>query len=102
MKIHIAVIVVLETLAIVQSFGDQDSLEGEPRGLYFPPRQGPWEQIEPSAVGWNSEKLEAALEFAGQRNSSSVVVLYRGRILIERHWDLKPNVKLPNGQRNRY
>jgi CubicO group peptidase (beta-lactamase class C family) len=102
MKIHIAVIVVLETLAIGQSFGDQDSLEGEPRGLYFPPRQGPWEQIEPSAVGWNSEKLEAALEFAGQRNSSSVVVLYRGRILIERHWDLKPKAKLPNGQRNRY
>jgi CubicO group peptidase (beta-lactamase class C family) len=102
MRIHIAVIMVLEALAITESFGAQDSLEGESSPLYFPPRQGPWEQIEPSAVGWDSEKLEAALEFAGERKSSSVVVLYRGRILIERHWDLKPRAKLPNGQRNRY
>ncbi len=44
--------------------------------------------MRPAAVGWNEEKLQAALTFAGECNSSGVVVLHRGKILAERYWDL--------------
>jgi len=102
LKANSVAIVIVGTLIGGQSLGVQDSRQAVPRNLYFPPRQGLWEHIEPSAAGWDSKKLEAALDFAGQRRSSGVVVLYRGRILIERYWDLEPKPKLPNGQSNRY
>ncbi len=56
--------------------------------LYFPADQGEWERIDPAKVGWDSAKLDAALEVAGARNSSGVVILLGGRILAERYWEL--------------
>ncbi len=56
--------------------------------LYFPPEQGEWERVDPATVEWDSAKLDAALEVAGARNSSGLVILLRGRILAERYWDL--------------
>lgn len=57
-------------------------------GLYFPPENDArWERVEPAAVGWNSQALEAVFDFARSRRSSAVVILHRGRILAERHWD---------------
>ena len=56
--------------------------------LYFPPENGPWESIDPAAAGWEAERLEGALALAGERDSTSVVILHRGRILAERHWTL--------------
>lgn len=55
---------------------------------YFPPAEGEWAPIAPPAAGWNEQKLNEALEFAGKNKSSGVVVLHHGRILAERHWEL--------------
>ncbi|MEO1994669.1 MAG: serine hydrolase, partial [Planctomycetaceae bacterium] len=61
-----------------------------------------WDHVTPSAVGWDPAGIADALEFAGRRASSSVVILYRGRILAEQHWNLTTQPQLANGRRNRY
>ena len=70
--------------------------------LYFPPADGPWEQVNPAKLGWNVAKLKEALNYAGEQKSSGVVILYRGRILAEQYWDVDTSKKEVNGQRNRY
>ncbi len=54
-------------------------------GLYFP-GAGEWARITPAEVGWNADALNEALDVAGARRSSSMVVLYRGKILAEKNW----------------
>ena len=53
--------------------------------LYFPPAKGSWEKVRAAELGWNLAKLKAALEFAGRRKSSAVVILYEGRLLAEQY-----------------
>src|SRR6478672_4727779 len=56
--------------------------------LYFPPRQDArWERIQPDKAGWDAKALQAALDFAGTRRSTAVVVLYKGKIMADRQWD---------------
>lgn len=57
--------------------------------LYFPPIDGKWETVSLEESGWNAAKLGMAMEYAGQQNSSGVVILHRGRILAENYWKLK-------------
>ena len=72
------------------------------RRLYFPPVEEPWETVAPSGVGWNAERLDAALAVAGERDSTGVVILHRGRILAERHWTLdSPSRGHVNGSHGR-
>lgn len=54
--------------------------------LHFPPANGEWKRVQPAAVGWDADKLNQALELAGQTRASGVVILHRGRILAERYW----------------
>ena len=54
--------------------------------LYFPPADGTWETVAPAAAGWDPARLDAALALAEDRASTGVVILYRGRIMAERHW----------------
>ena len=54
-------------------------------GLYFP-GAGEWARITPVEAGWNADALNEALDVAGARRSSSMVVLYRGKILAEKNW----------------
>lgn len=61
---------------------------GEP-GLYFPPAQGKWETLKPSEVGWDRNKLQKALDYAGKNQSSGVVILHRGRIFAECYRDVR-------------
>ncbi len=56
--------------------------------LYFPPADGAWQTVAPEDAGWDAEKLDEALRYAGETNSSGVVVLHNGRILAERYWEL--------------
>ncbi len=56
--------------------------------LYFP--KDDWETVKPAAAGWNPDKLSTAIDFAMSRKSSGIVILYRGRIMAERHQDLQP------------
>ena len=57
------------------------------QNLYFPPDSGDWARVAPEAAGWDAAKLDEAVEFAGERRSTGVVVLLRGKILAERNWD---------------
>ncbi len=61
--------------------------------LYFPTSDQAWKKVDPAAAGWDKQRLEAALRLAGERNSSGVVVLSKGRIMAERYWEL-PNPPL--------
>ena len=70
--------------------------------LYFPPAKGEWEKVDPARSGWDRAKLESALELAGQRKSSAVVILYRGRLLAERYWELPAKPTDEKGRLNRY
>jgi len=70
--------------------------------LYFPPVTGEWERVDPASIGWNAGKLKQALAYAGTNRSSGVVILYRGRILAEQYWPLKPPEKTADGKRNPY
>lgn len=65
--------------------------------LYFPPADGQWETVDPAAVGWDPARLAAALELAGPRQSSGVLILHGGRILAERYWSM---ADAPNGYAN--
>src|SRR6056300_1728311 len=56
--------------------------------FYFPPATQAWESIAPAAAGWDEEKLSEALDIAGERKSSGVVILHNGRIMAERYWEL--------------
>ncbi len=56
--------------------------------LYFPPTEGEWESVNPASVGWSNEGLSAALDIAGERHSSGVVILHNGRLLAERYWSV--------------
>ncbi|NND99412.1 MAG: serine hydrolase [Pirellulaceae bacterium] len=58
--------------------------------LYFPTTDT-WQTISPEQVNWDAEALTSALDFAMQRRSTSVVVLYRGRIIGQRHQTLQPD-----------
>jgi len=58
-------------------------------GLYFPPVKGVWETAPSNESGWDFAKLNTAMNYAGEQNSSGVVILYRGRILAEQYWKLK-------------
>lgn len=55
--------------------------------LYFPPSSGDWETIPPGQVGWNAQALSDALDVAGERSSSGVVIVHNGRIMAERYWE---------------
>ena len=59
------------------------------QSLYFPPADGPWEEIEPGSAGWNAERLSAALDIAGERSSSGVIILHNGRVMAEQYWQLE-------------
>ena len=58
------------------------------QSTYFPPDDGTWERVDPASVGWDAEGLSAALDVAGSRNSSGVLILHHGRIMAERYWQL--------------
>jgi hypothetical protein len=38
--------------------------------LYFPEGDESWQRIDPSAVGWDRQKLDAVLDLAGEGNQA--------------------------------
>lgn len=58
----------------------------QPTGSYFPSTDASWETVRPAAAGFDSVQLASALAWAGEQNSAAVVVLWRGRIVMERYW----------------
>jgi len=96
-----SVVVVVATLAVsCGGNGGDDSNAGDSNvavpsasanaqsPYYFPAESGPWESVDPVSVGWDAEKLSVALDVAGDRNSSGVVILHNGRMMAERYWQV--------------
>ena len=65
---------------------DELPLEGS---LYFPPDQGVWETVRPEQVGWDGPLLQKALDYAGDNQSSGVVILHKGKILAEQYFEVQ-------------
>lgn len=55
--------------------------------LYFPPAESEWEKAD--SLRLDREKLQKALDYAGQQNSTGVVIVHRGRIVAEQYWTLE-------------
>lgn len=64
--------------------------------LYFPPADGGWQTVSPESVGWDATLLNEALELAGERNSSGVVILHNGRLMAERYWEVPASTQYEN------
>jgi CubicO group peptidase (beta-lactamase class C family) len=63
------------------------SAQSKPPSLWYFPTANQWETVSHEVAGADREQLERALQYAGEKNSKGVVVLWRGRLLAERYWD---------------
>jgi CubicO group peptidase (beta-lactamase class C family) len=57
-------------------------------GTYFPPPDagGAWDTIDPETAGFDPAKLADLATFVEQAQSSSFMILYDGRIVLEKYW----------------
>jgi len=56
-----------------------------PDASYWP-RANEWESRKPADAGMDPDAVEAALAYAGEHNSTGIVVVRGGRIVAERYW----------------
>ncbi|TAE28807.1 MAG: class C beta-lactamase-related serine hydrolase [Cytophagales bacterium] len=55
---------------------------------YYPPQTGDaWETVSPAQLNWNTAKLNDAIAYAQQRNTYGLIILHKGRIVIENYWN---------------
>jgi CubicO group peptidase (beta-lactamase class C family) len=54
---------------------------------FFPGASGTWEHITPDSLNIDASKLAEVLEFARSKNTYGFVMLYKGRIVVERYWN---------------
>lgn len=45
-----------------------------------------WETVEPEKLGWKLNYLQEAINYAKEKNSYSLLILYKGRIVSENYW----------------
>jgi CubicO group peptidase (beta-lactamase class C family) len=57
----------------------------EPDDLYVPGRSS-WESVEAEEAGWSATGLDEVVAFAGDHNTTSLVMVAGGRLLVERYW----------------
>lgn len=55
---------------------------------YTPPDTGEWQTVTPPEAGYDAAALEEVAAYAESQRSSGLVVLYDGRILLERYWEV--------------
>lgn len=54
---------------------------------YFPGAiNSGWETMNIDKVGWNNTYLQQAVDYAGEKNSYSLLILHKGRIVAEHYW----------------
>lgn len=59
--------------------------------LYFPKATNRWETISPERAGIDPEKLQKVIGYAKMQNSTGLIMLYEGRILVEKNWKIELN-----------
>jgi len=89
MNLRIGLKILNITVMCAVLFFNANFVFADSSGLYFPPVKGIWETVSLDEAGWNVAKLNTAMNYAGEQNSSGVVILFRGRILAEQYWKLK-------------
>ncbi|MCB0462488.1 MAG: serine hydrolase [Flavobacteriaceae bacterium] len=54
--------------------------------IYFPPNDSDiWETESASDLGWNTNEIEPLIDFLEEKNTKSFIILYNGKIVIERY-----------------
>jgi hypothetical protein len=53
---------------------------------YFPPKSKNWEKAQVSESNWNEDALRKAINYTESQNSTGLLVLYKGEILVEEYW----------------
>lgn len=65
----------------------QEQVNPLPTNIYYPPLVGKtWETIAPEKLGWDISKLNDAIDFVANNNSSAFIILWKGRIVVEKYW----------------
>jgi len=63
------------------------TLATQAAGYYYPPATGTtWESVGAASLGWNVTRLNEAVAYAGQNNSTAFIILHKGRIVSETYW----------------
>ena len=65
-------------------------ISADSSGLYFP-TTSKWETISPEKAGIYPERLQKVIEYAKKQNSTGLIMLYQGRILVEQNWEIEVN-----------
>ena len=56
--------------------------------LYFPPLEGDtWETLDPADLGWCADSLQNLIDFVGERNSKSFIILKDGKMVVEEYYN---------------
>lgn len=64
--------------------GEVEDVTGQ---MYFPPSgTDDWETISALSLGWDTAHLNAAIRYAEEKNSHSLLILHKGRIVAEQYW----------------
>jgi CubicO group peptidase (beta-lactamase class C family) len=58
------------------------------QNMYFPPKlDNNWETISPASLNWDTSKIEALYSYLDSENSKAFIVLYNGKIVLEKYFD---------------
>lgn len=57
-----------------------------PPATYFPPAGTAWESVAPADAGFDPAKLDELTSFVEQSSSSTFMILFGGRIVVEKYW----------------
>lgn len=67
---------------------DGEPAPTSPLNYYYPPLTGSvWETTDPADLGWDINRLNEAIDYVALNNSNALIILYKGRIVIERYWN---------------
>lgn len=55
---------------------------------YLPPAEGAWQTVDPAKSGWNAAALGELAHFAQAQNSTGLLIVHDGKIVLERYWPL--------------
>ncbi len=57
------------------------------QSLYFPPIIGPnWDTISPTELGWCTDSIQSLIDYVGDNNSKSFLILKDGKIALEAYY----------------
>ncbi len=78
---------VLFSLSIVYFFAAATPVPAQ--DTYFPPADDEaWETLSPEELSWNTEALDELLDWLGDHNTRSFVILKNGRIVVEQYYGI--------------